>query len=45
LRDPVVAGSGSAASAVLPADRIVVSRWTRLLENPRVLAVARLAPA
>jgi multiple sugar transport system permease protein len=44
LRDPVVAGSGSAAGAALPADRIVVSRWTRLLENQRVLAVALLAP-
>jgi multiple sugar transport system permease protein len=44
LRDPVVAGSGGAAGAALPADRIVVSRWTRLLENPRVLAVALLAP-
>jgi len=44
LRDPVVTGSGSAASAALPADRIVVSRWTRLLENQRVLAVALLAP-
>jgi multiple sugar transport system permease protein len=40
----VVAGSGGAAGAALPADRIVVSRWTRLLENPRVLAVALLAP-
>ena len=40
----MVAGSGSAASAALPADRIVVSRWTRLLENQRVLAVALLAP-
>jgi len=40
----VVAGSGSAAGAALPADRLVVSRWTRLLENPRVLAVALLAP-
>jgi multiple sugar transport system permease protein len=40
----VVAGSGSAAGAALPADRIVVSRWTRLLENQRVLAVALLAP-
>jgi multiple sugar transport system permease protein len=40
----VVAGSGSAADAALPADRIVVSRWTRLLENQRVLAVALLAP-
>jgi len=39
-----VAGSGGAAGAALPADRIVVSRWTRLLENPRVLAVALLAP-
>jgi multiple sugar transport system permease protein len=44
LRNPVVAGSGSAAGAALPADRIVVSRWTRLLENQRVLAVALLAP-
>jgi multiple sugar transport system permease protein len=40
----VVAGSGSVAGAALPADRIVVSRWTRLLENQRVLAVALLAP-
>jgi multiple sugar transport system permease protein len=40
----VVAGSGGAAGAALPADRIVVSRWTRLLENQRVLAVALLAP-
>lgn len=40
----MVAGSGGAASAALPADRIVVSRWTRLLENQRVLAVALLAP-
>ncbi len=40
----MVAGSGSAAGAALPADRIVVSRWTRLLENQRVLAVALLAP-
>jgi multiple sugar transport system permease protein len=44
LRNPVVAGSGGAAGAALPADRIVVSRWTRLLENQRVLAVALLAP-
>ena len=35
---------GGAAGAALPADRIVVSRWTRLLENQRVLAVALLAP-
>jgi len=40
----VVAGAGGAAGAALPADRIVVSRWTRLLENQRVLAVALLAP-
>ena len=40
----MVAGTGSAAGAALPADRIVVSRWTRLLENQRVLAVALLAP-
>jgi multiple sugar transport system permease protein len=39
-----VAGAGGAAGAALPADRIVVSRWTRLLENQRVLAVALLAP-
>ncbi len=39
-----MAGGGSAAGAALPADRIVVSRWTRLLENQRVLAVALLAP-
>ncbi|HSD43060.1 MAG TPA: sugar ABC transporter permease [Burkholderiales bacterium] len=39
-----MAGSGGAAGAALPADRIVVSRWTRLLENQRVLAVALLAP-
>jgi multiple sugar transport system permease protein len=44
LRERVVAGSGGAAGAALPADRLVVSRWTRLLENPRVLAVALLAP-
>ncbi len=40
----MVAGSGGAAGAVLPAERLVVSRWTRLLESPRVLAVALLAP-
>jgi len=40
----VLAGSGSAASAAFPGERIVVSRWTRLLENQRVLAVALLAP-
>ncbi len=39
-----MAGAGGAAGAALPADRIVVSRWTRLLENQRVLAVALLAP-
>jgi multiple sugar transport system permease protein len=44
LRDPVPAGSGSAAAAALPRERIGVSRWTRLLENQRVLAVALLAP-
>jgi multiple sugar transport system permease protein len=44
LRERVVAGSGGAAGAALPADRLVVSRWTRLLENQRVLAVALLAP-
>ena len=41
----MVAGSGGAAGAALPADRLVVSRSTRLLENQRVLAVALLAPA
>jgi multiple sugar transport system permease protein len=35
---------GSAAAGALPGERIVVSRWTRLLENQRVLAVALLAP-
>jgi len=40
----VVAGSGGAAGAALPAERLVVSRSTRLLENQRVLAVALLAP-
>ena len=40
----MVAGSGGAAGAALPADRIVLSRWTRLLENQRVLSVALLAP-
>jgi multiple sugar transport system permease protein len=40
----VVAGAGSAAGAALPPERLVVSRWTRLLENPRALAVALLAP-
>ncbi len=40
----MVARAGGAVGAALPADRIVVSRWTRLLENQRVLAVALLAP-
>ncbi|HLB17011.1 MAG TPA: sugar ABC transporter permease [Burkholderiales bacterium] len=39
-----MAGSGGAAGAALPAERLVVSRSTRLLENQRVLAVALLAP-
>jgi multiple sugar transport system permease protein len=39
-----VAVAGGAAGAALPGERIVVSRWTRLLENQRVLAVALLAP-
>lgn len=39
----MAAGAGSAAAA-LPGERIVVSRWTRLLENQRVLATALLAP-
>lgn len=37
------AGAGSTAAA-LPGERVVVSRWTRLLENQRVLATALLAP-
>jgi multiple sugar transport system permease protein len=40
----VAAGVGGAAAAALPGERIAVSRWTRLLENQRVLAVALLAP-
>ncbi|HKC45467.1 MAG TPA: hypothetical protein VKC64_16670, partial [Burkholderiales bacterium] len=40
----MAANPGSAAGAVLPAEHIAVSRWTRLLENQRVLAVALLAP-
>jgi multiple sugar transport system permease protein len=44
LKHPVVAGSGSAAAAALPGERLVVSRWTRLLENQRVLAAALIAP-
>ena len=39
----VAAGAGSAGAA-LPGERLVVSRWTRLLENQRVLAVALLVP-
>lgn len=39
----MAAGAGSAAAA-LPGERVVVSRWTRLLENQRVLATALLAP-
>ncbi len=39
----MAAGAGSAAAA-LPGEQIVVSRWTRLLENQRVLATALLAP-
>jgi multiple sugar transport system permease protein len=44
LKQPVVAGAGGAATAALPGERLVVSAWTRLLENQRVLAVALLAP-
>jgi multiple sugar transport system permease protein len=40
----VVADPGGATRAALPAERLVVSRSTRLLENQRVLAVALLAP-
>ena len=36
--------SGGAAAVALPGERLVVSRWTRLLENQRVLATALLAP-
>ena len=36
--------AGGAAGAALPSERMVISRWTRLLENPRALAVALLAP-
>jgi multiple sugar transport system permease protein len=43
LKHPVVAGAGGAAAA-LPGERLVISRWTRLLENQRALAVALLAP-
>jgi len=39
-----VATAGGAASAALPGERLVVSRWTRLLENQRALAVALLLP-
>ncbi len=37
-------GAGGAAAAALPGERITVSRWTRLLENQRVLAGALLVP-
>ncbi len=40
----MVAGPGGAPGAALPAERLVVSRSTRLLENQRILAVALLAP-
>ncbi len=43
MKQPVVAGAGG-ATAALPGERLVVSRWTRLLENQRALAVALLAP-
>ena len=36
--------TGGAAAVALPGERLVVSRWTRLLENQRVLAAALLAP-
>jgi len=39
-----VAVAGGTARAALPGERMIVSRWTRLLENQRVLAVALLAP-
>jgi multiple sugar transport system permease protein len=41
---PVAATAGGAAGAALPGERLVVSRWTRLLENQRVLAGALLLP-
>jgi len=40
----VPVGAGGAAAAALPGERITVSRWTRLLENQRVLAGALLVP-
>lgn len=40
----MVPDSGGAAAVALPGDRLVASRWTRLLENQRVLATALLAP-
>jgi multiple sugar transport system permease protein len=43
LKQVVAAGSGG-ATAALPGERLVVSRWTRLLENQRALAVALLLP-
>jgi multiple sugar transport system permease protein len=43
LKHVVAAGAGGAAAA-LPGERLLVSRWTRLLENQRVLAMALLVP-
>ena len=40
----MAATPGGVAGAALPAEHIVVSRWTRLLENQRFLAAALLAP-
>ena len=34
----MAANPGGVAGAALPAEGMVVSRWTRLLENPRALA-------
>jgi len=40
----VVAGAGGAAGRAPSGEGVVVSRWTRLLENQCLLAVALLAP-
>ena len=40
----MAANPGGVASAALPAEGMVVSRWTRLLESQPVLAVALIAP-
>jgi len=40
----MAATPGGVASAALPAEGMIVSRWTRLLESQPVLAVALIAP-